>query len=321
MLCAPTAFKETLTAAEAASIMARAAGGVPLPVADGGDGTLDALEAALGGRRVRRRVTGPLGDPVDAEMLLAPGVAVIEMASASGLKLVPVHRRNPLITRTWGVGELMRAAWPRRVLLGVGGSATVDGGLGALATLGALGPKPDARGLAILKRTTVLCDVRTRFLDAPRIFGPQKGATPSMVRQLEEWLARWAAMLPRDIRKLEGGGAAGGLAGGLAAFGARLVPGAQFILRAARFDRRAKGARLILTGEGRFDRTSLVGKAPGEVIAAARRLGVPVAVVCGRWALKRRPPGVVAVATSPDPTRAREGVAEAAAKAVRLARR
>ena len=324
-MCAPTAFKETLTAAEAASIMARATGGVALPVADGGDGTLDALEAALGGRRVRRRVTGPLGEPVDAEMLLAPGVAVIEMASASGLKLVPVLRRNPLTTRTWGVGEMMRAAWPRRILLGVGGSATVDGGLGALTSLGVLGPNPDVRGLAILKRTTVLCDVRTRFLDAPRIFGPQKGATPAMVRQLERWLERWAAMLPRDVRKLEGGGAAGGLAGGLAAFGARLVPGAPFILRAARFDQRARRARLILTGEGRFDRTSLVGKAPGEVIAAARRLGVPVAVVCGRWALKRRPPGVVSVAESPDPTRAREGVAraavEAVAKAGRLPRR
>ena len=321
ILCAPTAFKETLTAAEAASIMARATGGTPLPVADGGDGTLDALEAALGGRRVRRRVTGPLGDPVDAEMLLGPGVAVIEMASASGLKLVPPARRDPLVTRTWGVGELMRAAWPRKVLLGVGGSATVDGGVGALAALGVLGPRPDPRGLAIIRRTTVLCDVTTKFLDAPRIFGPQKGATPRKVRILEEWFRRWAAMLPKDIRTLAGSGAAGGLSGGLAAFGARLVPGAKFILKAARFDQRARGADLVLTGEGKFDRTSLVGKAPGEVIAAARRLKIPVAVVCGRWALEKRPPGVVAVAESPDPARAREGVAAAAVKAVRLARR
>jgi glycerate kinase len=128
-------------------------------------------------------------------------------------------------------------------------------------------------------------------------------------------------MLPRDVRRLEGSGAAGGLAGGLAAFGAKLVPGAPFILEAARFEQRAKGASLILTGEGRFDATSLVGKATGAVIAAARRLGIPVAVVCGRNDLKRPPPGVVAVVESPDPKRAREGVANAAAKAVRLASR
>src|SRR5262245_5183800 len=192
--------------------MARATGGAPLPVADGGDGTIDALQAALDGRRVRVRVTGPLGDPVDAEMLLAGRVAIIEMASASGLKLVPLRRRNPLVTRTWGVGELMRAAGTRSIWLGVGGSATVDGGLGALAALGVLGPRPDPRGLALLRRTTVLCDVSTKFLDAPRIFGPQKGATPAMVRRLETWLKRWAAMLPRRIEKIPGSGAAGGLA-------------------------------------------------------------------------------------------------------------
>jgi len=152
ILCAPTAFKETLAASQAASIMARATGGIPLPVADGGDGTLDSLEAAIGGRRMRRRVTGPLGDPVDAEMLLARGVAVIEMASASGLKLVPPASRNPLVTRTWGVGELMREAGDRKIWLGVGGSATVDGGLGALAALGVLGPSPDPCGLALIRR-------------------------------------------------------------------------------------------------------------------------------------------------------------------------
>jgi glycerate kinase len=321
IICAPTAFKETLTAADAASIMARATGGIPIPVADGGDGTLDALQATLGGHRVRRRVTGPLGDPVDAEMLLGPGVAVIEMASASGLKLVPLNRRNPLETRTWGVGELMRAAGSRRILLGVGGSATVDGGLGALTALGVLGPRPDRAGLAIIRRTTVLCDVTTKFLDAPRVFGPQKGATPRMVRILEEWLARWATLLPENIRNLAGSGAAGGLAGGLAAFGAKLVPGARYILRAAKFERRLRGAELVITGEGRFDATSLVGKAAGEVISTARRLGVPVAVVCGRWSLNRRPPGVVAVAESPDPGRAREGVARAAIEAMIKARR
>jgi glycerate kinase len=301
-----------LTASDAASIIARATGGIPLPVADGGDGTLDSLDAALGGRRVRRAVTGPLGEPVYAEMLLTPKIAVIEMASASGLKLVPKKRRNPLVTRTWGVGELMRMAWPRRIWLGVGGSATVDGGLGALTSLGVLGPRPDPRGLEILRRTTVLCDVTTKFLDAPRIFGPQKGATPARVRTLESWLDRWADLLPRNIRGLAGSGAAGGLAGGLAAFGAKLVGGAKFILDAIGFEKKIRGARLVITGEGKFDATSLSGKAAGTVIDAARGMGIPVAVVCGRFALIRRPPGVVAVAESPDPARAREGVARAA---------
>ncbi|HZN60929.1 MAG TPA: glycerate kinase [Planctomycetota bacterium] len=321
ILCAPTAFKETLGAAEAASLMARATGGTPLPVADGGDGTLDAFEAATQGVRVRRQVTGPLGDPVDAEMVFAPNLAVIEMASASGLKLVPPHQRDPLLTRTWGVGELMRAAWPRRILLGVGGSATVDGGVGALATLGVLGPKPEARGMEIIRRTTVLCDVSTKFLDAPRVFGPQKGATPKMVRILENWFELWASMLPRDIRRVAGSGAAGGLAGGLAAYGASVVPGARYLLRALDFDRRVRGFDLVLTGEGRFDKTSLLGKATGAVIQAARRARVPVAVVCGRWSQGSKPPGVVAVAESPDPARAREGVARAAVEAVAQARR
>src|SRR5262245_48496508 len=316
ILCAPTAFKETLGASEAASIMARATGGTPLPVADGGDGTLDALEAATRGVRVLRQVAGPLGDPVGAEMVFAPNLAVIEMASASGLKLVPPHRRDPLLARTWGVGELMRAAWPRRILLGVGGSATVDGGVGALAALGVLGPRPESRGLAILRRTTVLCDVSTTFLDAPRVFGPQKGATPKMVRILEKWFKLWASMLPRDIRRARGSGAAGGLAGGLAAFGASIVPGADYLLRTLEFDRRVRGFDLVITGEGRFDKTSLLGKATGAVIHAARRARVPVAVVCGRWSPGPRPPGVVAVAESPDPARARGGVARAAVEAV-----
>jgi glycerate kinase len=300
--------------------MARATGGTPLPVADGGDGTLDALEAAHGGRRVRVRVDGPLDDPVDGEMLLAGRVAAIEMASASGLKLVPRPLRDPLVTRTWGVGQMMRVAGNRSIRLGVGGSATVDGGLGALAALGVLGPRPDPSGLALIRRTTVLCDVTTRFLDAPRIFGPQKGATPAMVRRLEKWLELWSAMLPKRISHLPGSGAAGGLAGGLAAFGAKLVPGARFILKALEFDRKLAAADLVLTGEGRYDATSTSGKAAGEVIAAARRAGVPVAVVCGRWDAGPLPPGVVAVAESPDPKRAREGVARAAVQAVAQAR-
>ncbi len=295
ILCAPTAFKGTLAPADAARRFAAACGGSPFPVADGGDGTLDVLRAHLGGRLERHRVTGPVGKPVDAVLLRTGHHAVLEMASASGLRLLAPGQRDPVRARTWGVGQLLRAAGRHRILLGAGGSATVDGGLGALAALGALGPRPDPEGLAAIRRTTVLCDVRTTLLDAPAVFGPQKGATPADVRRLREWMERWAAMLPRDVRRLEGSGAAGGLAGGLAAFGARLVRGADYLLRVLGFAAALGRTRLVLTGEGRFDETSLAGKAPGAVIRAARRAGVPVAVVCGSTSFRRPPPGVAAV--------------------------
>ncbi len=196
------------------------------------------------------------------------------MADASGLKLLRAGERNPEKTSTYGTGQLMLAAFragARRVLLGVGGSATVDGGEGALRAL---------KDLRLCRKVIVLCDVRTPFLDAPRVFGPQKGASPTGVRRLEKRLRIFADSLPRDVRKLPGSGAAGGLAGGLAAHGAKLVPGAEFVLKSLRFRRRIRGARLVLTGEGRFDRTSLEGKIVGAVLRACGR--IPCVVLCGR---------------------------------------
>lgn len=268
-----TAFKETLSPREACEAVADL---VPdpllLPVADGGDGTLDVFP----GRWRRATVTGPLGVPVRARYRLDGRTAVLEMAQASGLKLVPKPRRNPMKTTTRGTGDLIlaaRRAGATRILLGVGGSATVDGGAGALELI------EDARDV------TVLCDVETRLLDAPRVFGPQKGATPAMLPLLVERMKR----LPRRVWRLKGGGAAGGLAAGLASVGATLVAGSSYILDRLRFRERTRRASLVITGEGRFDRTSLGGKAVGAVIRASR---APVVVICGDSDLSARQAGV-----------------------------
>jgi glycerate kinase len=288
ILVCPNAFKETFSPRQAARLIARGlrralprARLLLMPVADGGDGTLEALRASIGGRLVRVRVTGPLGNPLPSSYLRSGRTAVIEMARASGLKLVPPERRDPLLTTTRGTGELIAHAWrrgARRILLGVGGSATVDGGRGALEVV--------TPGIA--RHVTVLCDVENPLLGprgAARVFGPQKGATPAKVRILEERLARWAAELKRrtgrDVRRLPGAGAAGGLSAGLAAYGARLVRGAEYILRAAGFPRPCD---FVVTGEGCVDRTSLGGKAVGSVI---RLSPAPVVLVCGRCELRR----------------------------------
>lgn len=290
VVVAPNAFKETFSPREAARLIARGLRrALPrarldlLPIADGGDGTLDALRASLGGKLVHARVTGPLGEPVRAAYLRAGSVAVVEMARASGLKLVPPPRRNPLVTTTRGTGELILHAWrrgARKILLGVGGSATVDGGAGALAVL-----TP-----AIARRVTVLCDVDNPLLGprgAAPVFGPQKGATPAMVRQLRRRLRGWAEFLRArtgvDVRRLRGAGAAGGMGGGFAAFGARLVRGAEYILRSVGFPRPCD---IVVTGEGRIDRTSLGGKAVGTVM---RLSPAPVVFVCGTCELPRVP--------------------------------
>ncbi len=282
IVVAPNAFKETFSPLEAARLIARGIRrALPaririIPLADGGDGTIEALRAALGGRLVRVRVTGPLGDPVHAVYLRSGRTAVIEMAEASGLKLVPPEKRRPLRTTSRGTGELVAHAFrhgARSVLLGVGGSATVDGGAGALSVL-----TP-----AMARRVTVLCDVDNPLLGrrgAAPVFGPQKGATPAMVRKLRSRLRGWAAFLKGltgvDVRWMRGAGAAGGLAGGFAAFGARLEKGADFILRAAGFPRPCD---FVVTGEGRIDRTSLGGKVVGTVL---RTSPAPVVLVCGR---------------------------------------
>jgi glycerate kinase len=282
VLCCPDKFRGSLTAGEAAAALAagvRRAGGVPiaLPLADGGEGTLDVLCPDPADRRPQS-VTGPLGERIDAEWGMHGTTAVVEMARASGLALVE-GENDPVHATTRGTGELIRAAIEKkatRVIVAVGGSATVDGGLGALEALGF-----DLHGVTV----DVACDVATPFLDAPRVFGPQKGATPTDVERLEQRLAalaeRYRDELGVDVRSLPGGGAAGGLAGGLAALGARLVPGAALVADAVGLRAVLGAASLAITGEGRFDATSLAGKVVGHVLGEARPLDVPVAVVAG----------------------------------------
>jgi glycerate kinase len=282
VLCCPDKFRGSLTAGEAADAFAtgvertgRAA--VRLPLADGGEGTLDVLCPSPGARRVAR-VTGPLGKPVEAEWGLRGDTGVIEMARASGLALV-AGRNDPLHATTQGTGELLRAAFDaglRRAIVAVGGSATTDGGLGALEALDF-----DLRGADVV----VACDVTTTFVEAARVFGPQKGAGPDDVAELERRLERLAERYRDargvDVRKLPGAGAAGGLAGGLAAHGARLVPGAALVADVVGLRDALQDASLVLTGEGRVDATSFAGKVVGHVLDEARPLGVPVAIVAG----------------------------------------
>ncbi len=283
-LCAPDKFRGTLSAPEAAAALAagaRAAGvehAVELPLADGGEGTLDALLAARGGERRTASVTGPLGGTVEAAWGLLPdGTAVVELAQASGLALV-AGRNDPVAATTRGVGELIlvaAAAGARAVLLGVGGSATTDGGLGAAEALGWRLPLP----------VVVACDVATPFLEAARVYGPQKGASPEQVellgRRLASLAARYRAATGIDVTALPGGGAAGGSAGGLAALGAELRPGFAVVARAAGFEAELARADAVLTGEGRLDGTSLAGKVVGEVLRAAEQRGMPAGVVAG----------------------------------------
>jgi len=327
ILIAPNAFKGTLTAACAARAAARGArkaapgaGLRLLPIADGGDGLLDALRPALGGELVRSRVEGPLGARVTARWLLAGRTAVIEMAEASGLKLLPACRLRPLDASTRGVGQLIAAAaarGAREIIVGLGGSASNDGGAGCAAAFGFLlndkNGKPvagGARGLAgiceILPgggaarlrnlRVEGLADVRNTLLGrlgSARVFGPQKGAGPAEVIFMEAALRRYAAALKKfsglDVSRLKGGAAAGGLGAGLAAFfGAELADGSAFVLERLGFARALARADLLITGEGCFDRQTFYGKAPGAAIAAARRLGKPVVVVCGRSLINDR---------------------------------
>ena len=282
VLCCPDKFRGSLTANEAAEALAdgverEGRDAVRLPLADGGEGTLDVLCPAAADRR-RLRVTGPLGEPVDAEWGLRGDTAVIEMARASGLALVG-DGNDPLRATTFGTGELLRAALDagvRRAVVAVGGSATVDGGLGALEALDF-----DLRGADIV----VACDVTTPFVEAARVFGPQKGAGAAAVAELERRLERLADRYRDargvDVRNLPGAGAAGGLAGGLAAYGARLVPGAALVADVVGLRDAVRDASLVLTGEGRVDATSFAGKVVGHVLGEGRGLDVPVAIVAG----------------------------------------
>ncbi|MEX0833253.1 MAG: glycerate kinase [Actinomycetota bacterium] len=325
VLVAPDKFKGTLSAEEAARAIAagwmRARPGdeiEQIPMADGGEGTLEALVAALGGERKTARVSGPLGDPVDAEYGIVPSdgvsTAVVEMARASGLALVPEQRRNPLRASTRGTGELILTAaehGPSSFIVCIGGSATNDGGAGMAQAIGArlldaegaeIGPggeellrlahidvssvDPRIRGASFL----VACDVDNPLVGpngASAVYGPQKGASPNDVVLLDRALGHYAAVLHQDlgidIRETPGAGAAGGLGGGLIAFaGARLRPGIEVVMEAVGFQERIAELDLVITGEGSFDAQSLRGKTAMGVVEATRRAGIAVAVLAGR---------------------------------------
>src|SRR5229473_1811059 len=295
IVLAPNAFKGTLTAVEAALAMAEGirrvlpeADLVFVPIADGGDGTVEALVAATGGERRSLLVRGPLHQPVQASYGLLEGgaVAVIEMARASGLALLPPDRRDPRITTTYGVGELLQHAYDqgaRRFIVGIGGSATNDGGAGMAQALGyhlldarGLELPPGGAALASLDRihvggvhgdwsaasVQVASDV-TNPLTGPHgasaVYGPQKGATPQVVAELDAALRRLAAVI-----------------------GAELRPGADLVMDAIRLDDRLRGADLVLTGEGRLDaQTARFGKGPAAVARRARAAGIPVIAIAG----------------------------------------
>jgi len=283
VVAAPDKLRGTATAREVAAAVARAAAASgwrcdEVPMADGGEGTLD----ALGGPNRTTVVTGPLGQPVEAAWRLDGRTAVIEMARASGLDLVGGASGNdPVAASTAGTGELIVAALDAgatRVIVGVGGSASTDGGLAALR---ALHPLARLRGVDLI----VACDVRTAFVDAAEVFAPQKGATRAQVELLRRRLERLVEVYRNehgvDVSALDGAGAAGGLAGGLAAVGARLVPGFDLVADEVELDAHLEGADLVITAEGFLDAQSFEGKVVGGVTALARAAGVPVVAIVG----------------------------------------
>jgi glycerate kinase len=287
IVVAPDSFKGTLSAREVAAALARGlrAGGhavAELPVGDGGEGTMDALVTALGGELRTAVVSDPLGRVVEAEYALLPHgeTAIVETAQASGLWRVAEHERDAWASSTRGTGELIAAAataGASKVIVTVGDSATTDGGIGAVEAL------DEARVEVDLD---ILCDVRSAWEEAPRLYGPQKGADPATVARLEERLDELAQKAPRDPRGVPHTGSAGGLSGGLWAFrGARLFPGAAYVLDALGFDGRLREARFVVTGEGRLDKQTLQGKAVAEVALRCRRAGVACHAVIGQNAL------------------------------------
>lgn len=322
-MIAPDSFKGSASAKEVAQAIADGLKvALPnaefdlVPMADGGEGTVEALVAATGGKIVRKKVTGPLGEPIDAFFgILGDGAtAVIEMAAAAGLHLVPPEKRNPLITTTYGVGELIKAALDvgcRKFIVGIGGSATNDGGAGMAQALGAklldengneigfgggeLGKlaKIDISGLdERIKESEFLvaCDV-TNPLTGPNgasaVYGPQKGATPEMVKVLDENLRRYAEIVRRDlgvdVEHVPGAGAAGGLGAGLMAFcQAKLRRGVELVIQAVRLDERIQKADLVITGEGKLDFQTGFGKVPYGVAQVAKRFGKPVIAIAGQ---------------------------------------
>jgi glycerate kinase len=287
---APDKFKGTFSAAEVAAAVGRgieAAGREPpdlCPIADGGDGTAAVLLAALGGETGGTEARDALGRPVRAGFALIEGggTAIVEVAEASGLARLAEDERDAEAASSAGTGDLIAAAIDadaQVVLVAAGGSATTDGGAGAIEALREHGGLRGAR-------LVVLCDVRTPWEQAAARFAPQKGADAETVKRLGARLDAYARELPRDPRGVPLTGAAGGLAGGLwAAFGARLEPGAPFVLDAVDYDERMRAARAVIVGEGRLDATTLEGKGVGEAATRARQGGVPCHAVCGENAL------------------------------------
>lgn len=322
IIVAPDSFKGSVSALGVAEAMARGIRAVfaeasihLIPIADGGEGTVEALVAATGGQLRHSEVRGPLGEPVRAHWGVSGDgtTAFIEMASASGLPLVPADRRDPRVTSTYGTGQLMKAALDaglRNLVVGIGGSATNDGGTGMARALGARfldaegHDLPEGGGaLARLARVElsgldprlldvnllVACDVDNPLCGprgASAIYGPQKGATPPMVDDLDAALTVYAevakAATGRDVANLPGAGAAGGLGAGLLFFTpASLRPGVSIVLETTGFEALVRDADLVFTGEGRTDAQTAMGKAPVGVAALAKRHGVPVICLSG----------------------------------------
>lgn len=322
IVIAPDSYKESLTALEVATAIECGfreifphACYVKLPMADGGEGTVEAMVAATRGRIVKVQVTGPLGEPVDGFYGLSGDEqrAFIEMAAASGLELVPPARRNPLKTTSWGTGELIRHALDAgvtHIIIGIGGSATNDGGAGMVQALGArlldAQDKPIGLGGGALEslaridiseldarlancRIEVACDVTNPLTGeegASAVFGPQKGATPEMIIRLDRSLAHYAQTIARDldidVLNLAGGGAAGGMGAALYAFcGAGLRRGIEIVTDALRLDEQVADADLVITGEGRIDSQTIHGKVPVGVAKVAKRYHKPVIGIAG----------------------------------------
>lgn len=322
IVIAPDSWKESLSALDVARAIEDGfreifptAEYVSLPVADGGEGTVEAMVAASGGRIINVTVRGPLGEPVAAFYGLSGDGkrAIIEMAAASGLERVPPASRNPRITTSWGTGELIRHALDygvEHIIIGIGGSATNDGGAGMLQALGVR--LLDRRGVSLQQggaalaelaridasgidprlaacRLEVACDV-TNPLTGPdgasAVFGPQKGATPEMVQELDRALAHFATLIFRDLNKsvstLAGGGAAGGMGAALWAFcGGVLRPGCEIVTEALNLEALVADASLVITGEGRIDSQTIHGKVPVGVARVAKRYGLPVIGIAG----------------------------------------
>ena len=316
ILVAPNAFKGTLSAPQAAAAIAAGirdvfgdAEVVEIPVADGGDGTVEALVSARRGEYRTVRVEGPLGDPVDARygLIDSGATAVVELATASGLALIPAAARDPRRASTYGFGQLLDAARStgvREIIAGIGGSATNDAGAGMAQALGvrlldAAGRDLPRGGAALIEldrvdmsrldpgwrsvRVRVACDVTnplTGPTGASHVYGPQKGADARIVEELDRALKRFGEVMGVD--DVPGAGAAGGTGAGLVAFlGATLEPGAPLVVGATGFDRQLAGADLVFTGEGRADEQTAYGKAPGEVARRSAAAGVPVVLLAG----------------------------------------